>query len=148
MELFKYLQSPSRLRVLPINQQIGFLEINTQKKGRPGRVKQTLIINTKIFLNRVMEGAEKKVVIFRYRRNMGIRQWAAPTRRTETFVSVSAWKWRPADIQPSGNHTRQQDTTNHETRNSVGEGSIPTRSVMQLFCTNSAEKHSVVLIKN
>lgn len=74
MELFKYLQSPSRLRVLPINQQICFLEINTQKKGRPGRVKQTLIINTKIFLNRVTEGAEKKVVIFRYRRNMGIRQ--------------------------------------------------------------------------
>lgn len=38
--------------------------MNTQTKGRPERHNHTLITNTKIFLNRCMEIAEKKIVIF------------------------------------------------------------------------------------
>lgn len=94
-----------------------------------------------------MEIAEKKIVIFqtqdKYRNTVVNNSY-----QNDWNFLVSAWKWGPEDIQPSVNHTRQQDITNTETHNFGGEENIPTRSVMQLFSTNSAEKYSIILIIN
>lgn len=43
--------------------------MNTKMKGNPGRVNQTLIVNTKIFHNRYIERVEKNIVIFQIEEN-------------------------------------------------------------------------------
>lgn len=59
-------------------------------KGNPGRVNQTLIINTKIFLNRYMERAEKNTVIFQIQENYRHTTVNNFYQKYRDFVLVSA----------------------------------------------------------